>query len=262
MEYKSIIFDAQEGIANITLNVPEKFNALDISGILEFLDALKRSAESEAVRVVVLKANGKAFCSGVDIEYLVSGMVRTEKEVYNDVIQLGKISSLIMNMNKPVIAAVHGKAVGAGVNIALSADIIIASEDAEFSEIFSHIGLIPDTGGCYLLPRLIGRTRAMELMLTHKMISANNAYEIGLISKVVPAAAFLKEVAQFAQELAEGPTVAYSFIKKLINQSFETSFEGMLELESLYQSKASMTLDYKEGVKAVTQKRTAHFIGK
>ncbi len=257
-----ILTDVKNQILTITLNRPEKFNSFTEPMALELQEALKK-AESDDIRSVILKANGKAFCGGQDLpevvdraekdeDYELSEMVRTS---YNPIIRA------IRKLSKPVICEVHGTTAGAGANIAFACDIIIASKEAVFIQAFSKIGLIPDSGGTFFLPRLIGIARTNALYLLDEKISADKAVDIGLITKSVEPEQLDQEVDRTAQKLASMPTKAFGLYKDAINQTFENDLDQQLSLEAALQGEAGKSEDYKEGVAAFLEKREAKFRG-
>lgn len=253
--------DLTDSVLTITLNRPEKYNSFTEPMALELQSALK-GAESNDVRCVIINAEGKAFCAGQDLpevvdrakdqSYELSDTVRT---TYNPVIKM------IRELAKPVVCAVQGTAAGAGANIAFACDIVIASEEAVFVQAFSKIGLIPDSGGTYFLPRLIGIANTNALYLLDKKISADRALELGLIYKSVPADSLNGEVQAVTVKLAKMPTKGFGLYKKAINQSFDNTLDQQLELEASLQSEAGKSDDYKEGVAAFLEKRKPTYKG-
>jgi 2-(1,2-epoxy-1,2-dihydrophenyl)acetyl-CoA isomerase len=251
-------------ILTITLNRPEKYNSFTEAMALDLQEALKQAAESDKIRCVVLKANGKAFCGGQDLpevvdraeykkDYELSDTVRTS---YNPIIRA------IRKLPKPVICAVQGTAAGAGANIAFACDIVVASKEAVFVQAFSKIGLIPDSGGTFFLPRLIGFARTNALYLLDEKISAEKAVEIGLITKAIEPEQLEVEIDSIARKLSTMPTKAFGLYKDAINQTFENDLDQQLSLEAALQSEAGKSDDYKEGVAAFLEKRKAIFNGK
>ena len=258
MDYETILLTQSEGIATITLNRPEVMNALNTQMRAEITDAVKAS-EKEA-RVIVLTGAGKAFCSGQDLgdggNAAKLDLERTLRDEY--VPMLRAIDGCVV----PTIAAVNGPAAGAGANLALVADVVMASEAAYFVQAFTRIGLIPDAGGTYKLPRQIGLARAMGASLFADKISARQAADWGMIYEAVAAADFDTHWRARAAHLASGPTAAYGHVKTALKASFENDLEEQLALEARLQGKCGMTHDFKEGVVAFLEKRPARYEGR
>lgn len=255
----SILFEIKESIAYITLNRPEKFNAFNREMALTFQEKLDQCEKNMFIRCVVITGNGKAFSAGQDLAEVVDpegpGMIKILGEHYNPIV------SRIRNLSKPVIAAVNGVAAGAGANIALCCDIVLAKKSASFIQAFSKIGLIPDSGGTYFLPRLIGFQKASAIMMLGDRISAEDAERMGMIYRFLPDETFTEQVEQIAQTLAEMPTKGLAFTKQALNLSMEQSFEQQLNTEDSLQQKAAATNDFKEGVDAFMNKRKPEFRG-
>ncbi|HWR94953.1 MAG TPA: enoyl-CoA hydratase-related protein [Flavobacterium sp.] len=256
----SILLKIENNIAWITLNRPEVFNSFNREMALLLQKTLDDCSGDSKVRVIVINGNGKAFCAGQDLKEVTTPEVELTfrkilEEHYNPII------SKIRNIEKPIIAAVNGVAAGAGANIALACDIVVATEHASFIQAFSKIGLIPDSGGTFFLPRLVGFQRATALMMLGDKISAQEALNIGMIYKLFPFAFFEEEVNDFAKTLANMPTKAIGLIKKMLNQSMSNSLEQQLVLETEMQIEASATNDFKEGVLAFIEKRNPDFKG-
>ncbi len=255
----SILYTQEGGIATITLNRPSVFNSFNQEMIKSLQHHLDVAAQDVSVRAVVLTATGKAFCAGQDL-----GEVLEEKEIdFNKIVQenYNPLVLKIRNMDKPVVAAVNGVAAGAGANLALACDIVVAKESTNFIQAFSKIGLIPDCGGTYFLPRLIGLQKATALMMLADKVSAAQAKEIGMIYEFFADDIFDTEVAKIADKLANLPTKGLAYTKKLLNQTFNNSIEEQLIQEGLFQAKSGNTSDYQEGVDAFIEKRNPVFKG-
>ncbi len=262
MNYSTIITETKNGVLTITLNRPEKYNAVTNELWIEFRNALEEARNEDNVRAVVITGAGKAFCAGGDMEGL--------KSYWGNHIGFYKKLELTTNLSirtlakfpKPVICALNGVAAGGGVGIALASDLIFASEKGKMSIVFTNIGFTLDSGSSFYLPRRVGIAKAKELMLTRRIVQAQEALEIGLVDRVYPVETFMSEVMSFAEGLAQGPTYAYAFGKKLLNESFDNSLDSMLDKEILMQLVCFETQDYHEGVNAFLEKRQPSYKGK
>ena len=258
---KSIELKIENNIAYISLNRPEVFNSFNREMALNLQDVLDDCESNPEVRAMVLTGNGKAFCAGQDLKEVTTpelnpGFKKILDEHYNPII------SKIRKIEKPIVAAVNGVAAGAGANIALACDIVLANENVKFIQAFSLIGLIPDSAGTYFLPRLIGFQKATALSMLGDKISAEEAERIGMIYKYFSADTFEKEVNKLALKLVKMPTKALGLIKQTLNQSLTNTLEDQLALESKNQIEAAQTEDYAEGVAAFIEKRKPEFKGK
>lgn len=260
MEFKYIIYEKSEGIATITINRPEALNAFNTDVINEILQALEDVKADENVRVVVLTGAGeKAFSAGADIK----AMKGINALKARDLSQMGeKLCSALENLEKPVIAAINGYALGGGLEVAMACDIRIASENARMGQTEINIGLIPGWGGTQRLTRLIGMTKAKELIFTGKMIDARTAEQLGLVNMVVPQDKFRDAVRQFALELAQKAPVALKVAKALINKGAEISLDVAIALEREGFGVVASTEDLQEGVSAFIEKRKPVFKGR
>lgn len=259
MEEKAVLLGKNSGIATITLNRPEAMNSLNQALTDELVAALCDVQQDIEVKVVVLTGNGKAFCAGGDLFYL-SSLTRPIA-ARNFIAHAGSIITAIMSMDKPVIAMVNGVAVGAGFNIALACDLVFCAKSVKFAQSFSKVGLVPDCGGFYLLPRIVGAHKAKELMFTADTIDADTALSLGLVNKVVETADLSSVTYQFAERLAAGAPIALSMIKKLVNRSDSLDLESVLAFEADLQTICMQTADYQEGVNAFKEKRAPLFKG-
>ncbi len=261
MGYETILYEVADGVATITLNRPAKLNAFDDTMIAETLDALKAAGRDEAARCVVLTGAGRAFSSGQDLV----GFERRGGDVsIAEHLRHGyhRLVRQMVTMEKPIVGAINGVAAGAGCGVALAADIRIAAADASFMLAFSRIGLIPDSGVNWFLPRIIGYSRAYEMAITAERVPAAKALEWGLVSRVVPTAQLPEIAAAYARQLAEGPTLAFGLTKRAMNRAWDTSPEEALAYEALLQEVAGRSQDNVEGIAAFLQKRPPRFSGK
>lgn len=254
-----ILLEVKEQIAHITLNRPEKFNAFTREMSLELQAALDE-CKAESIRAVVLSGAGKAFCSGQDLTEAIDpqgpSIQKIIQEHYNPIV------TRISKLPKPVVAVVHGVAAGAGANLALCCDLVIAGKSANFIQAFSKIGLVPDTGGSYFLPRLIGLQRAAGLMMLADKVSGEEAANMGMIWKAVEDEFLMQEAMATAKALAAMPTVALGLIKEQLRGSATNTLEQQLNVEDKLQQQAAATADFKEGVQAFLEKRKPVFKGK
>ncbi|MBL7870325.1 MAG: enoyl-CoA hydratase/isomerase family protein [Cyclobacteriaceae bacterium] len=259
MDFKYITYNAANGVATITLNRPEVYNALNDAITYELQDAWKAVAKDDQVRVVVLTGAGKAFCSGQDLK-AVSGQERRSfmeslQKRYNPIIRA------MRNLPKPIIGRINGVAAGAGCSFALACDIIVAAEEATLIEVFINIGLVPDSGSAYFLPRLVGMTKAFELCSMGSRVKAAEALQLGLINKVASADQLDAVVKGYTDYFSEAPTKSIGLIKKMLNKSSVSNLDEMLEYETYCQEIAGTSHDYKEGVAAFLEKRKPMFTG-
>ena len=255
----SILFEIKNNIAFITLNRPEKFNSFNREMALLLQVKLDECASLHEVRCVYITGAGKAFSAGQDISELVGDNRIEIKQILSE--HYNPIVKRIRNLAKPVVAAINGVAAGAGANIALCCDVVVASEAAAFIQAFSKIGLIPDSGGTFTLPRLVGWQKASALMMTGDKVSATDAEKMGMIYKVFSSDTFEEESKKIATTLANMPTKGLAYTKHALNHSFTNSWEEQLLLEDDYQQKAALTYDYNEGINSFLEKRNPLFKG-
>jgi 2-(1,2-epoxy-1,2-dihydrophenyl)acetyl-CoA isomerase len=258
--YKFLLYKNEGGVATITLNRPDVYNALNDEITFELQDAFKAVAKDDTVRVVVLTGAGKAFCSGQDLK---SSGGETKRSFLDSLHKrYNPIVRGMRNLPKPVICRLNGVAAGAGCSIALACDMIIASEEATLIEVFINIGLVPDSGSSYFLPRLVGMAKAFELCALGSKVKAKEAESIGLINKAVAADQLDASVKELTDHLAKAPTKAIGLIKKMLNKSATSTLDDMLDYEAYCQEIAGSSSDYKEGVTAFLEKRKPDFKGK
>lgn len=258
---KSISVKIENKVAYITLNRPEVYNSFNREMALSLQAVMGDCEVNEEVRAIVLTGKGKAFCAGQDLKEVTSpdlnpGFRKILEEHYNPIILK------IRTIKKPIIAAVNGVAAGAGANIALACDVVLATESASFIQAFSKIGLIPDSGGTFFLPRLIGFQKASALVMLGDTVKAEEAAQLGMIYKMIPDADFRVEVEKIAVKMAKMPTKSLGMIKELLNQSMTNDLKAQLALEATLQIEAAQSSDYTEGVSAFLEKRAPNFKGK
>ncbi len=256
--YETILYQVAGGVATVTLNRPASLNSINFQMIKDLNKAFGNAKDDQAIRCVVLTGAGRGFCSGAD---LTSGMLNNPEELASGLKEtLNPLIKSLHEMEKPVIAAVNGVAAGAGCNLALACDLVVAAESAVFYQAFVKIGLVPDAGGSYFLPRLVGPRKAMEMVLLGEKIGAADALRLGLINKTAPDEDLVSEVGYLAARLSSGPC-CQGMIKTMINRSQEMDLGACLEMEADYQGMAAATKDSTEGVIAFIQKRKPEFKG-
>lgn len=254
-----ILINHNNGVCELRLNRPSVFNSFNKEMAMQLQRALDACDLDEAVRAIIITGEGKAFCAGQDLAEAMDPdgpeLQAIVREHYNPIIER------IRTIEKPIIAAVNGVAAGAGANIALACDITIAKKSASFIQAFSKIGLIPDSGGTFFLPRIIGMQKAMALMMTGDKVTADQAVELNMIFKSVDDDDFESEVKQFAETIAKMPTRGLGLTKKAINASYSNTLTEQLALEEILQTEAGETYDFREGVNAFLEKRKPEFKG-
>lgn len=257
--YKFLLFRNEQGTATISLNRPEVYNALNDEITFELQDALRDAARDKSIRVVVLTGEGKAFCAGQDLKASAAAGKRSFMESlhkrYNPIIRS------MRGLPKPVICRLNGVAAGAGCSLALACDMIIASEEATLIEVFVNIGLVPDSGSSYFLPRLVGSARAFELCTMGSRVKASEALSLGLVNRCVPAEQLDGALKEYTDYFSQAPTKAIGLIKKMLQKSAQATLDEMLDYEAYCQEIAGSSEDYKEGVAAFLAKRSPKFSG-
>lgn len=254
-----LLWDEKDGVVTITLNRPESLNALNLELFSDLRQGLNTVAENQDIKVALITGNGKAFSAGGDLKQLMlsPGSITSRRAIH----ELNHLISQIFYLEKPVIAAVNGIAVGAGFNLALICDLIYAAQSATFAQLFVKAALIPDGGGTYLLPRLVGLHVAKEMVFTGKSFSALELKEMGLINGVFSDDQLMEESLKIARQLSQGPAIALGMSKKFLNSSLKSGLEEQLEMEAFAQSLCLGTADHQEGLMAFLEKREARFKG-
>jgi 2-(1,2-epoxy-1,2-dihydrophenyl)acetyl-CoA isomerase len=263
MQFETVLYELDGAVATVTMNRPDSLNALSLQ-LSRDLDSAFRQAAADGARAVVLTGAGRAFCAGGDLREMQSmweKQGRIEAFLEEPLGALHQVVKLMRETPIPFIGAVNGVCAGAGVNFALACDIVIAAEDASFREAFVRIGLVPDCGGTFFLPRAVGEKAAAELLMTGDSITATRALHIGMINRVVPPGELLNETSELAARLAAGPTASIGRIKRMINSSFSNTLDQQLALEHECQIEAGKADDFREGISAFFEKRSPNFSG-
>ena len=258
MDYKNIIFSINNGVGKITLNRPDVLNSFNTAMGAEVQDALDQCAADKMVRAVLLTGEGRGFCAGQDLEEAISPDAKIENVVRNT---YNPIVNKIRNIEKPVVCAVNGVAAGAGANIAFGCDLTVAGNSSKFIQSFIKIGLIPDSGGTFILPRLVGMQRAAAMTMLGDKMTAEEAKELGLIYKVIEDDQLMEEATALAERLARMPTVGIGLTKRGLNHGLGVDLPAQLEFEAGIQAEAAGSKDYQEGVAAFLEKRAPNYIG-
>jgi 2-(1,2-epoxy-1,2-dihydrophenyl)acetyl-CoA isomerase len=264
MPYEQLIVDVDGAVATVRLNNPEKLNALSPTLTRELLEAMEQLGKDPDVRAVVVTGEGRGFCAGADLGALQEPYLTGQRPQLSTFLRDGyhRLIPLFTQAPKPVIAAVNGVAAGAGVSLALACDLRVAADGASFGMAFVRIGLVPDSGVSYFLPRAVGLAKALELSITGDRIDAATALSFGMVTSVVPAEQVVSEAQALARRLAEMPTVTIGLIKRLLHGAAHLPISEALELEADLQDQAAATEDHIEGVLAFLQKRPAAFTGR
>ncbi|MBU3915521.1 enoyl-CoA hydratase/isomerase family protein [bacterium] len=257
------IYEEKDNLAVITLNRPDSLNSVKIEQLEELVTRLNEYEQNDKIRAIVITATGRGFCTGADLtggggrpDAATAMGMKLSTHIYS------RVPFTIASIEKPVIAAVNGIAAGFGCNLALCCDMIYATPDAKFIEIFVKRGMCPDGGGTYFLPRLVGLARAKEIFFSGDPVLAEEALKIGMINKVVPNDKLMDETMEYAKRIAKAPTRSVGMIKRLLNRSFDTDLQTQLEFEAAYQGLATSTSDMMEGVVSFLEKRDSNFQGK
>ena len=259
--YETILFERTDGVANVALNRPKKLNAFDGTMHEELYSALDAAAADDEVRCVVLRGEGRGFSAGADLAQIIEGsdgdpdLGEYLRSTYS------RLVKRMVSMEKPIVASLHGPVYGAGVGISLACDLRVAAEGAKFSVAFIKIGLMPDAGVSFFLPRIVGLGRALEMSMTGDPVEAGEALQIGLVNRVVPDEKLAEETVALASRLVAMPTAALGMTKRALYASFEGDLETVLEREAEGQTFCGYTADHKEGVEAFFEKREARFTG-
>jgi 2-(1,2-epoxy-1,2-dihydrophenyl)acetyl-CoA isomerase len=261
MEYETIQWGVEGGVATLTLNRPKVLNALNKQMTDEIQDALKQAERDKTIRCLVITGSGRAFSAGEDLTAHTGGFSGRSSVADAVRTRYNPIVLKMRGLEKPIIAAVNGVAAGAGMSLALAADMRIAADNAKFIMAFSRIGLVPDSGGSYFLPWLVGVGKAAELCMLAEDVPADEALRIGLVNKVVPADQLAEATATWANKLAQGPTLAYGLTKRALNRALHAQLHEILEYEGHGQDTASRTADAQEAIAAFVEKRTPRFKG-
>lgn len=261
MSYEALQLEIDGAVAVVRLNRPERYNALNDAMGRELLEVALKVSHDPAVRAVMLTGNGRAFCSGGDIKAFVAAGDEIPHYADRLTVDLHAACSKMMRMAKPVVAAVNGPAAGAGFSLAMACDLVVASSDAPFTMAYTGIGASPDGSSTFTVPRLVGLRRALELALTNRTLSADEAVQWGLVNRVFPAESFAADALAFTRKLAAGPTLAYGNVKALLYHSFSEALESQMELETRAIVGAARTKDFREGTRAFVEKRQAGFKG-
>lgn len=260
MDFQYLQLEVTHAVATITLNRPEVYNALNDGITYELQDAFKKVAKDDAIRVVVLTGAGKAFCSGQDLKAAIGQEKRSFMESLHK--RYNPIISAMRNLPKPIICRLNGVAAGAGCSLALACDLIVASDQATLIEVFINIGLVPDSGSSYFLPRLVGTAKAFELCSMGSKVNAEEALQLGLINRVTAPDQLDRIIKEYSDYFSQAPTKSIGLIKRMLQKSATSTIDEMLEYEAYCQEIAGTSQDYKEGVSAFLEKRKADFKGK
>lgn len=262
MDYSNILFEVDESVATITMNQPDRRNALSMEMAEEIKDAVGSAAADGDVGVLVLTGTGKAFCAGGDVKSMAEGAELPVHETRERILSYYRTALSVRDLDIPTIASLNGHAIGAGLTLALACDMRLAAEKAKMGATFVQIGLHPGMGTTYFLPRLVGLAKACELIFAAKVIDAREAERIGLVNAAVPAEELEERTRELALAIAKGPSIALRMAKHAIYQGVESDLESVLKYEAFAQAACAQTEDVREGVMAFIEKREPHFKGR
>ncbi len=262
MGYQHLTLERRDQVATLTLNRPDAYNAFNLAFGHEIFQAVLEADDDPQVRCLLVTGAGKAFCGGGDVREFVDNLPRIGAHIKELTTYLHGAVSRLCRTDKPVVVAVNGVAAGGGLSLVLAGDLVLAAESARFTMAYSKIGATPDGSSSYFLPRLVGLRRAMELYLTNRMLSAREALEWGLVTRVLPDAELRSTAEALARELAQGPTRAFGAAKRLFHQATWESLETQMELEAQTIAASGRTDDFREGVTAFANKKTPTFRGR
>ena len=258
----AVLYEVRDGVAYVTLNRADAMNAADSATRTGLREAFERASSEPAARAVVLTGNGRAFCVGQDLKELEPLYASGDPDLSQIVPEFNAVVAALVACGKPTVAAVNGAAAGAGMSLALACDFRVASSASSFTAAFSKIGLIPDSGATWTLPRLVGHAKAVELLYLSPTVRADEALSLGLVTRVVPAETFVDDVHAFASSLAAGPTLAYGWTRQLLLAGSTGSLESSLDLENHLQTAAGKTADHQAAVTAFLSKQPPTFEGR
>ncbi len=263
MSFDEILVEEKKNFVVLTLNRPDRFNAFTTEMYIKLLEILSKISIDEKIKAVLITGAGKGFCSGSDVASRLGGDLQNEKEAGRgeSLRQIEDLTNFFGNFSKPVITAINGPAVGAGLSIALISDIRLASEKARFGAVWVKVGLIPDMGATYYLPRVVGLSKAIEMTLTGELVDAAEALKIGLVSKVVPHDQLMDRAIAMTESIASGPAVAIKLAKRALHRSVNNNLQMQMDYESYAQFFCRQTYDHKEGINAYKEKRKPLFRG-
>lgn len=261
-EYSTLIYEVRDNVGRITLNRPDAANAINAEMAHDLMEVTLRCEEDPTVRAVLISSNGKIFCAGGDLKsFAVQPKEMLPTFLKKLTFHLHKAMSRLARMKAPVVIAVHGPAGGAGMSLACAGDLVIAGESARFTMAYTRAGLTPDGSSTYFLPRIVGLKRALDLALTNRMLTAREAYDIGIVTRLVPDGEVINTAEALAKDLAVGPTLAYQGVKRLMHASFGNTLEDQMELETDWIAEMARGADSREGIASFLEKRAPKFRG-